>query len=306
MRTNLLKKGSNIGLMIVIMLMTSGFIYAQSENGIFSPYYQNKKIDKSFSVNKESKLYVDNIFGNINVEYWNENEVSISVNVKIIDSDQETAKKLLDATVVDINNSGKNIKAKTTIGTVTRSNKNGNNINSINVSYDIKMPTYMTCNFKNQFGDINMPEKNVGNYDIDIQFGNIKAGDFSGELNLKSQYGKKNSLGLLENADIEISFGEMALDINNAGFEKISISPSFSKVRIQADKKASFNIYTKKNNSSKFSVKGFDNVINESLSDNEYDSKKDNTFNGSINGGKNGNIILKGAEFSSFSLTAKD
>jgi hypothetical protein len=83
---------------------------------------KKREMSKRFPVNENCLLSVDNTFGNIEISYWDKQEVSIRVEVESAASRDQLAQQNLDRVKVDLHREGDRIVAVTSL---VKSNQDG-------------------------------------------------------------------------------------------------------------------------------------------------------------------------------------
>jgi hypothetical protein len=188
-----------------------------------------EEFSKEFQLTSSSELTVDNQFGNITVTTWDQNKVSIVVNVEVTHSDEAKAKKLLDKIKIDLGEEGNRIVAKTKFGEDNKleTGKKGEK-QAIQINYFIKCPKNLKMQLDNQFGDIIVGSLS-GFFSADLQFGSLSAVSLSGpETSIDMQFGKL-TIGSVKDAKIDIQHCE-TIKIDEVGV--LSIDAQLSELTI--------------------------------------------------------------------------
>jgi hypothetical protein len=136
-----------------------------------------KDQQKTFDLTEKNTVYVDNRYGDINIENWEQDKVEIKATVIVEHSNPEKAKEILDNIYIEIFQEGDVIKAITTIDDkVNRSVwlSFGNNDKKYQINYDIKLPVYANVELYNKYGDVFINELS-GHALINVKYGNLKA-----------------------------------------------------------------------------------------------------------------------------------
>ena len=109
-----------IFLFLTTLFSIPSMLFAESE----------EKIDKTYPLDRDGKVYVENVSGDITVKSWNKNEIKVLARKTAQDKD------LLDKVTVDINHTAGNIRI------ITRYNKlTGISLSSnVSVYYDLFIP----------------------------------------------------------------------------------------------------------------------------------------------------------------------
>ncbi len=158
-----------LGILLIAIPLTS--IDASAEK-------LNKTFSEEYSTEKGSQVTINNRFGQVNIENWDKNAVSITVEVTVEHNNADKAQKMLDAIKVSIEKVGNEIKAITEIDEKAFRLSSGFNFSSstkeFSIDYNVKMPKHLNLDLSNKFGDSFINEI-TGHADIKIKYGNLKA-----------------------------------------------------------------------------------------------------------------------------------
>ncbi|MDL2243993.1 hypothetical protein LJC54_00600 [Parabacteroides sp. OttesenSCG-928-J18] len=178
-------------------------------------YVQDKsnrrEYTKTYKVNPSDKVDIDNKYGDITITHWGKNEVEIRVVVEASARNEARVKELLNYVSIDFDQKGGTVYGKTNLKTF-----GGNRNNErIKIDYHVSMPSTLASNLKVRYGNIHMPTQNKGNTSIDIAYGNIHGGHFTGRFDVVQKYGnlkvinlKKAVLDMSYSGDITIGEAE--------------------------------------------------------------------------------------------------
>ena len=165
-----------------------------------------KKISKSFDVNKDATLVVNNKFGKIHCENWDKNSISIEVTITVDASNEEKANKYFNKVDISISGGGDKVTAKTSFDDNAFK---GNN--EISVDYMVNMPKSINIELVNKFGDIIIDEVH-GQAIIDLSYGSIKANKLTGENNEIEIKFSEGFIGYIKNGELELKYSELEID----------------------------------------------------------------------------------------------
>jgi hypothetical protein len=202
-----MKKLFKLVLLTTIFLGHTG-LYAQDEPGQGKKKYAHVKerdISKTYPASGNG-LTIENSFGNVNVNVWDKNEIKVDIHIEASSDDAGEAEKLFKLLDVKDWQEGKTVKFKTKID----ENKTGGCKNcktSMQINYEVHLPSGAALDVENSFGKINLP-------------------DFTGKVSLSSKFGSLTT-GALTNADkITVEFGKAtikSMDNTDAVFKFSSI-----------------------------------------------------------------------------------
>jgi hypothetical protein len=85
----------------VLLLLPLGLYAGNFPTG---NYTKEKKINKTFDVQKEASLNIDNRYGNVDVITWNKNEIQIEITITTSGNKESQVQKQLDNITVDFLN----------------------------------------------------------------------------------------------------------------------------------------------------------------------------------------------------------
>ncbi len=180
--------------LILFFSLVSIPIFSIAQNG--GGVEKKKNINKSYPVNVNDKLSIENSFGDVVISTWDKNEIQVDVEIGTEGSTDQKAQKMLDEIVVNEERSGNTISFKTDVGDMNdhgnHKGKGRDGNRTFHIDYTVHMP--------------------AGNpLDIENSFGKIKTGDLKGEVSLTSKFGGLTT-GKLDNVDeIDVEFGEASI-----------------------------------------------------------------------------------------------
>jgi hypothetical protein len=138
---------------------------------------ETKVIDKSFNVNSNADLEINNRYGNITMETWDKNIVQIHVEIKVDGKDSEAVKNRINAINVEFSANPSLVSAVTKITDTRHSNKT-----NIEIHYTVKLPKSNNIDIVNRYGNIYLDELN-GSSKIDLSYGSMSLGKLNNNLN---------------------------------------------------------------------------------------------------------------------------
>lgn len=195
------KKGQSCflraGLLMLLVLFCSVSGWAAKQESI-----KKKEINKSFNVGKNDILQVDNRYGNITVTHWSKSEVSIRVVIEAKARNDEKAQAIIDRVNIRMEKMGNTVSAVTSLRS---QNGNGGSNESFTINYYVNMPSELTCDLTQKYGNIIMPENNKGKCDLHVKYGNLNGGNFTGPLSIDVQYGNMD-ISDVDNATLDLAY----------------------------------------------------------------------------------------------------
>lgn len=181
-----------------------------------------KTYSESFNVDGDGSVRLENRYGEIRVETWDRDEVKIDVRVRVSAKDQDDADKTFDRIRIDFSSSGNTASATTTIGNGKRGKGwfekiidgdwwgNGNS-NDYKIYYVVKMPASADLTTSAKYCDVELPDLS-GDTDLSVGYGDLYAGDLTGERNsLSVSYGSARVGALAGRSEIRMRYSEGTL-----------------------------------------------------------------------------------------------
>ncbi|MFD2824758.1 hypothetical protein ACFS5M_13835 [Lacinutrix iliipiscaria] len=146
---------------------------------------KEKKITKTFQVNANATLKVDNSYGNLDIVTWDENQIAFEITITTNGNNEEKVQKKLDDITVVFDASSSLVSAKTKFNKEGSSSwwkwNNSNNVN-MKINYVIKMPITNNVNLSNDYGSINL-DKLEGQATISCDYGKITTKELMADNN---------------------------------------------------------------------------------------------------------------------------
>ena len=202
-------------------LLSNVFIYAQEgkekEERKKYEFVKQKDISKTYPASG-NKLSIENSFGNVKFIAWDKNEIKIDVHIEASSNQQDVAQKTFDAISVIDKQQGNEIQFKTAIN----NNKNDckNCKSSMNIDYEVHLPTSVALNVENSFGNTELPDYS-GVLSISNKFGNLTAGSLSNVKDIAIEFGAA-SIKNVSNIDATFKFSKINIG-NLSGKNKIKL-----------------------------------------------------------------------------------
>ncbi len=180
-----------------------------------------KKLKHEFTIDNTSVLVLQNKYGRIDVQNWNENKAVIEVEILVKHPDRDRAQKLIEYIDVDFSTSGSQCKAVTIIDDKFNKLKGNNwgNGKKFSINYTVKIPEYLNLDLHNKYGDVFI-DKLTGHANINVKYGNLQANSISrGNIkplsSLTLGYGKAE-IEELAWMKVDIKYSKLYLDKGKA------------------------------------------------------------------------------------------
>jgi hypothetical protein len=181
---------------------------------INKPQERVKNYSKSYPVDGNDKLALDNKYGRMTINTWNRNEVKVDVQIKGTASDDETAQKLVDAISISDSKDGNVVSFRTNFGTGNNSLWNlFNNMNDrhrAEVNYTVYMPSTMSLDLRNKYGSVSLPSLS-GRVSIDNAYGSLVAKALTNPSNEFNFHYYEVNIEEVKGCNLNLSYGSLKL-----------------------------------------------------------------------------------------------
>jgi hypothetical protein len=141
-----------------LLLIISNFTFGQ----VFT-----KEISKEYQVDKTKYFQVSNQFGEIHIENWEQDKLSIVVTLSIDAKNQEKADEFFEKIEIKFDEKDTLISALTEL-------KSSISDKDFSIDYKIFMPSYLRLDLTNSYGDVYIQEL-TGKSLITVKYGTLKA-----------------------------------------------------------------------------------------------------------------------------------
>ena len=211
-----IKNNSNYPLLpkiTIIFLFLFSWITITAQD--FTKTYYNEKYD----VDKGASLVIQNKFGDIKCQAWDENSVAVVVSVEVDASSQEKANKVFEKISIDLTGNRLKVEGKTTVGNINNAN--------FSVNYEIRMPRWIVIDLNNQFGDIYLDETD-GLVKINLEYGAMETNTLNGPAELNIKFSDVEA-GFIKDGNLNIEYSEWDMK----GGEMLKLRSRFSEIEIE-------------------------------------------------------------------------
>jgi len=179
-----------------------------------------KRIEKSYHVNADVDIEIDNKFGKVHIDTWDKNEVSLVIEIKVEDKNEsKAAARLEDISIERDDDSPSSLSFRTLMdekwwesNPITAAAGTGViGQKKVEINYTLSVP--------------------IGaNLEIENRYGNVYISDLAGDVNVSMKYGSLKTKKLIgTNSTIELSYGKGEIDQIDNAFLDID----YSKVEIE-------------------------------------------------------------------------
>jgi len=196
-----------------------------------------KNYSKSYSVDGNDKLVINNTYGKVTVNTWAKNEVKVDVQIKAYANEEDDAQKMLDNISITDSKENSVVSFKTNIERTQNSDGNNfwgtwfsngrSNTRKSEINYTIYMPAKSQLQITNRYGATILPDLQ-GKLIIENSYGSLTGKNLSNPANeIKVRYGSAN-IENLGSSNLSVSYG--SLNLGEA--DKLNADVSYSSAKI--------------------------------------------------------------------------
>ena len=202
-----------------------------------------KNITRTFSVDNNDKLSVNNQYGKVSVHTWAKNEIKVEIEIKAYEASESGAENLLESVDIAELREGNLISfktnfEKTSLNFWSRVKNGQEERRGVQVNYQIYMPSKNPLDISNRYGRTEIDDFS-GPVNISSSYGSFKSGKLDNPANqVKVNYGSASIENFL-NGNLSVAYG--SLTMNQAA--KLSATIKYSKATIaQLSQGGNFNL----------------------------------------------------------------
>ena len=195
---------------IFILFILIPFVGYSNDDTFIS---KQKTIKKTYIVNSNAGIDVDNKYGSISVSTWDEDKIDIDISIKVTGPNENWVNERLNSIDVDITALKSMVTAVTKLGNSSLKSKGSNN--SFEINYVIKIPKNGTVKLMNKYGNITVLNLE-GASDITCKYGKVTVGKLNNTNNrFTIEYCQNSSIDYIKNGIVEARYS--GLKINDSG-----------------------------------------------------------------------------------------
>lgn len=192
---------------------------------------KKKTYSKSYALDGNDKVSINNQFGEVKISTWSKNEVKVDVVITCAAGSEETAQALLNRISIEDGKNSDGVYFKTKMTNENWSNeRKGKNSTSMEINYEVQMPAGNPLDLKNSFGKTIVPDFS-GPVTISSKFGVLTAGNISNLKKLDVEYGTA-TVEAVSNGEVSIKFSQALIKKLNGA---VKASQSYSGVKYAVD-----------------------------------------------------------------------
>ena len=170
-----------------------------------------KEIVKTFDVKGRACVLADNLYGSVNVSYWNENKVEFRVVIEVDAASEKKKSEMLNSITIDFDESQKlvNGKSMSCFSGKTRFSKSYSCRNcQTSIRYYICVPYNLeNLSLKQKYGNVVIDADEINaETELSVMYGGIKAGNFKKPLSVVSSYSEIHIGSMAEKSEMKLQY----------------------------------------------------------------------------------------------------
>jgi hypothetical protein len=198
---------------------------------------KTKSYSKSYSIDGNDVINIDNKYGKVIVNTWTKNEVKVDVQIVVGANDEDKVQKMLDAVTIRDNKDGSGVSFRTSINQGD-SDDNGsgiwgslfgkkNSVRKMEINYTVYMPAKNPLNVSNKYGSTELPDLS-GKLNISNSYGSLRAKALTHPASqIRVRYGSA-TIETLTGSDLDVAYGSLSL----GDCDKINADVSYGSAKI--------------------------------------------------------------------------
>jgi hypothetical protein len=209
-----------IALLVVVVLL---YLPLQSLAKWSELYTKEKKIAKSFPASGNI-LHVENKYGDVIINTWDRNEISVEVVVVVKRRSEAKAQDLIDDINIEVEQKKGGVYFETRLERRSITNANGE---KMQIDYTVYLPKRNAIAITNRFGNVRMKDYE-GDMTMVVEYGDLVMGNITGsEKNIKVNFGKLN-IESIAVGRLDIGYSPVVID----RAQRLGIKNQFGKTSI--------------------------------------------------------------------------
>lgn len=226
--------------LFAILLLLPLALFANINNDKDGKYKKEKTITKTFNVNDNATLKVDNSYGNLDIVTWDGNTIDFEIKITTTGDNEEKAQEKLDGITVDFSGSQDLVTA------ITRFSKNkskswwswtnSNNV-QMKINYIIKIPITNNVNLNNDYGNINLGTLE-GRAEINCDYGKITTKELLADNNrINFDYSSNCYFEFIKSGEINADYSGFTVSKTNT----LEIIADYTKSKVEIAEAITYN-----------------------------------------------------------------
>ncbi|MDB5148798.1 MAG: hypothetical protein JWQ57_2818 [Mucilaginibacter sp.] len=219
------------------------FSYSFDGNDSYKEQVQNgdivektKSYSKSYNVDGNDIINIDNKYGKVTVFTWAKSEVKVDVQIVVGANDEDKVQKMLDAVSIRDSKDGSGVSFRTSINQGDGDNDGGiwgslfgkkNGFRKMEINYTVYMPARNPLTINNKYGSTELPDLS-GKLNINNSYGSLRAKALTNSgSQIRVRYGSA-TIETLAGSDLDVAYGSLSL----GDCDKLNADVSYGSAKI--------------------------------------------------------------------------
>lgn len=219
------------------------FSYSNDGDDSYEKQVQNgdivektKSYSKSYNVDGNDVINIDNKYGKVTVLTWAKSEVKVDVQIVVGANDEDKVQKMLDAVSIRDSKDGTGVSFKTSINQGDGDNDGGiwgslfgkkNAFRKMEINYTVYMPARNPLIINNKYGNTELPDLS-GKLNISNSYGSLRAKALTNPgSQIRVRYGSA-TIETLTGSDLDVAYGSL----NLGDCDKLNADVSYGSAKI--------------------------------------------------------------------------
>ncbi|OMQ09190.1 hypothetical protein [[Flexibacter] sp. ATCC 35103] len=209
---------------IIFLFILIPFLGFSNDDSYIS---KQKNIKKTYIVNSNAGIDIDNKYGNITVSTWDEDKIDLDITIKVSGANEDWVNEKLNSIDVNITALKAMVSAVTNIASSSLKSKGSSN--SFEINYVIKIPKNGSVKLNNKYGNITTLNLESST-DIACKYGKIIIGHLNGSSNrIDIGYSQNSTIDYIKSGNIEARYS--SIKINESG--NLNLDANYTNVTLQ-------------------------------------------------------------------------
>ncbi|WP_157974370.1 DUF4097 family beta strand repeat-containing protein [Lewinella sp. IMCC34183] len=224
-------KSNAIYLSTLLFLLFSATVTANADpTGIYE-----KKLSETFAISANGSVQLDNRYGEIKVNTWNQPRVRIDVLIRVEAGSESEFQDVLKRVNVSLTGGGDRVSGVTSIESTRKRGSwwtyilSSDDVNDFKVYYTVNMPATVKLQVDARYCDVELPNLS-GTTRLDVGYGDLVAGRLDARSEVDISYGSARIERLGNESTVKFRYSEGT--VRNAG--NMSYDGRYSDVRFGA------------------------------------------------------------------------
>lgn len=199
-----------------------------------------KYINKSFAIDRDSYVEIENKYGDITFEHWDQDSVSFNIEIIARSEKPQNLRGMLDKIDVDFTSASSFVVAETEwADNVSFFTKKGYDLkqglgsqDKIEVNYIVKIPNWVPLDVTNRFGNVFIG-RHYGDLNVFVSYGDFRAREIRKGEKIEVRFGKLK-IKEIEYANLVLGAAK-SVDIEEAG--ELIVESTSSEIEIESIRK---------------------------------------------------------------------